>query len=140
MSKIKCSYIGDLKCEAKHLQSGNQIKTDAPLDHCGKGESFSPTDLLATSLGLCLLTIMAIKARSNGWELENISLDIEKIMTKNKERKIEQLIIDIYIPENLPKEKLKFIQNASKDCPVTRNLSKSLDLQIKWHFKKPLQK
>ena len=118
----------------------NQIKTDAPLDHCGKGESFSPTDLLATSLGLCLLTIMAIKARSNGWELENISLDIEKIMTKNKERKIEQLIIDIYIHENLPKEKLKFIQNASKDCPVTRNLSESLDLQIKWHFKKPLQK
>ena len=133
MSKIKCAYIGDLKCEAKHLQSGNLIKTDAPLDHCGKGENFSPTDLLATSLGSCLLTIMAIKARSKGWELENISLDIEKIMTKNKERKIEQLIIDIYIPENLPKEKLNFIQNASKDCPVTRNLSESLDIKINWH-------
>ena len=55
MSKIKCFYLGDLKCEAKHLQSGNNIKTDAPLDHCGKGENFSPTDLLATSLGTCLL-------------------------------------------------------------------------------------
>ena len=140
MSKIKCSYLGDLKCEAEHLQSGNQIKTDAPLDHCGKGENFSPTDLLATSLGLCLLTIMAIKARSNGWELENISLDIEKIMTKNKERKIKQLIIDIYIPGDLPKEKLNFIQNASKDCPVTRNLSESLDLQINWHYQKTFQK
>ena len=133
MSKLRCSYIGDLKCEAKHLLSGNRIITDAPLDHCGKGESFSPTDLLATSLGSCLLTIMAIKARSNGWELENITLDIEKIMTKNKERKIEQLIIDIYIPEDLPKEKLNFLKNASKDCPVTRNLSDSLDLQINWH-------
>ena len=140
MSKIKCTYLGNLNCEAEHLQSGNLIRTDAPLDHCGKGENFSPTDLLATSLGSCLLTIMAIKARSNGWELENISLDIEKRMTKNKERKIEQLIIDIYVPEELPKEKLNFIQNASKDCPVTRNLSESLDLQVKWHFQKTLQK
>ena len=133
MSKIKCSYIGDLKCEAKHLQSGNLITTDAPLDHCGKGENFSPTDLLATSLGSCLLTIMSIKARSNGWELSNIYLDIEKIMTKNEERKIEQLIIDIYIPKNLTNEKIDLIKNASKDCPVTRNLSESLDLKINWH-------
>ena len=136
MSKIKCSYIGNLNCEAEHLQSGSRIKTEAPLDHCGKGENFSPTDLLATSLGSCLLTIMAIKARSNGWELENISLDIEKIMSKNKERKIEHLIIDIFISEDLPKEKLDFIQNASKDCPVTRNLSDSLNLKINWHKQK----
>lgn len=133
MSKIKCSYLGDLKCEAQHHKSGNRIRTDAPLDHCGKSENFSPTDLLATSLGTCLLTIMAIKARSNGWEIENIFLNIEKIMTKNKERKIEQLIINIYIPEDLPKEKLNFLKNASKDCPVTRNLEENLDLQIIWN-------
>ena len=140
MSKLKCSYLGDLKCEAQHYKSGNLIKTDAPIDHCGKGENFSPTDLLATSLGTCLLTIMAIKSRLNGWELENIFLNIEKIMTRNKLRKIEQLIIDIYVPEELPKEKLNFIQNASKECPVTRNLCESLDLQIKWHYQKKLQK
>ena len=133
MGKIKCSYLGDLKCEAKHLQSGTLIKTDAPIDHCGKGENFSPTDLLATSLGSCLLTIMSIKARSNGWELKNIYLDIEKIMTKNKERKIAQLKIDIYIPYDLSKEKINFIKNASEDCPVTRNLSESLDIKINWH-------
>ena len=140
MSKIKCSYLGDLKCEARHLQSGKLIKTDAPLDHCGKGENFSPTDLLATSLGSCILTIMAIKARSNGWELENIYLNIEKIMTKNKERKIEQLIIDIYFSEDLSKDNLDFIKNASKDCPVTRNLSDSLDIQINWHKQKTSRK
>ena len=140
MSKIKCTYIGDLKCEAKHLQSGKLIKTDAPLDHCGKGENFSPTDLLATSLGSCLLTIMAIKARSNGWELENISLDIEKIMTKNQERKIDKLIINIYIADDLSNEKLNFIKNASKDCPVTRNLSDSLVIQINWKNHKNIQK
>ena len=139
MSKIKCSYLGDLKCEAQHQKSGNRIKTDAPLDHYGKSENFSPTDLLATSLGTCLLTIMAIKARSNGWELENIFLNIEKIMTKKKERKIEQLIIDIYFSEDLPKEKLDFIKNASKDCPVTRNLAKTLDLKINWHKQINLQ-
>ena len=139
MSKIKCSYLGNLNCEAEHLQSGSLIRTDAPLDHCGKGENFSPTDLLATSLGSCLLTIMAIKARSNGWELENISLDINKIMTKNKKRKIEQLIIDINIPEDLPKIKVDFLKNASKECPVTRNLSKSLNIEINW-LQKTLQK
>ncbi len=140
MSKVKCFYLGDLKCEAKHLNSGNRIRTDAPLDHCGKGGNFSPTDLLATSIGTCLLTIMAIKTRSNGWELDNIYLDIEKIMTKNRERKIEQLIIDIYIPKDLPKEKINFLQNASKDCPVTRSISKSLILEINWHINNTLQK
>ena len=139
MSKIKCSYLGDLKCEAKHLQSGNLIRTDAPIDHCGKGENFSPTDLLATSLGSCLLTIMAIKARSNGWELKNIYLDIEKIMSKNKERRIAKLKIDIYITDDLSKEKIYFIKNASEDCPVTRNLSESLNLQINWHYPNTLQ-
>tara|TARA_B100000945_G_scaffold276453_1_gene241053 strand:- start:344 stop:757 length:414 start_codon:yes stop_codon:yes gene_type:complete len=136
MSKIQCSYIGDLKCYAQHLQSGNRIETDAPLDHCGRGESFSPTDLLATSLGTCLITIMAIKARLNGWELENIYLDIEKIMTKNTDRKIKELIIDIFLPENLSKEKIDFIKNASEDCPVTRNLSEALHIKMTWHKQK----
>ena len=139
MSKIKCSYLGDLKCEAFHLQSGSKINTDAPLDHCGKGENFSPTDLLATSLGTCLLTIMAIKANLNGWELQNIHLDVEKVMTKNKERKIKELLIDIYVPKSLSNEKFIFIKKASKDCPVTRNLSKSLDIQITWHYLKSSQ-
>ena len=78
MTKVKCSYLGNLNCEAIHLQSGSLIRTDAPLDHCGKGESFSPTDLLATSLGTCLLTIMAIKAKSKGFDLKDIYLNIEK--------------------------------------------------------------
>ena len=134
MTKIKCSYLGNLKCDAIHLQSGQRINTDAPLDHCGEGKNFSPTDLLATSLGTCLITIIAIKAKSNGWTLENIYLNIEKIMTKNKDRKIEELIVDIYIPKNLSKEKFNFIKNASKDCPVTRNLSESLDIKISWHY------
>ena len=133
MSLIKCTYLGDLNCDAVHLHSGKKIRTDAPLDHYGKGESFSPTDLLATSLGTCLLTIMAIRARSNGWDPENIYLNIEKIMTNNKERKIKELVINIFLPENLSNEKYNFLKKAHKECPVTRNLSKSLIIKIVWH-------
>ena len=135
MTKVKCSYLGDLKCEAVHLQSGSLIKTDAPLDHCGKGESFSPTDLLATSLGTCLLTIMAIKAKSNGFDLDGIYLNIEKLMTQYNERKIKELIIDIFIPETTSNETFYFLKKASEDCPVTRNLSQEIDIKINWHYK-----
>ncbi len=135
MTKVKCSYLGDLNCEAIHLQSGSLITTDAPLDHYGKGESFSPTDLLATSLGTCLLTIMAIKAKSKGFDLEGIYLNIEKQMTKNKERKIKKLIIDIFIPDNYSNETIDFLKKASEDCPVTRNLSQEIDIKICWYHK-----
>jgi len=134
MTKIRCSYLRDLNCEAIHLQSGSLIKTDAPLDHCGKGESFSPTDLLATSLGTCLLTIMAIKAKSKGFELEGIYLNIEKIMTQNSERKIKEIIIDIFIPKSISNETINFMKKASQDCPVTRNLSQEIDIKISWHL------
>ena len=135
MTKIKCSYLGDLNCEAIHLQSGNRIKTDAPLDHFGKGECFSPTDLLATSLGTCLLTIMAIKAKSKGFELGDIYLNIEKLMTQNNERKIKKLMIDIFIPDSTSNKTIDFLKKASEDCPVSRNLSQEIDIKISWHYK-----
>ncbi len=133
MTKVKCYYLGNLNCEAIHLQSGSLIRTDAPLDHFGKGENFSPTDLLATSLGTCLLTIMAIKAQSKGFDLKGIYLNIEKLMTQNRERKIKELIIDIFIPECTSKETIDFLKKASKECPVTRNLSQEIEIKISWH-------
>ena len=133
MTKVKCSYLGDLSCEAIHLQSGSLVKTDAPLDHCGKGQSFSPTDLLATSLGTCLLTIMAIKAKSKGFDLEGMYLNIEKLMTQNIERKIKELIIDIYIPNRMSNNIIDFLKKASEECPVRRNLSQGIDIKISWH-------
>ena len=90
-------------------------------------------DLLATSLGTCLLTIMAIKAKSKGFDLKGIYLNIEKVMTQNSERKIKELIIDIYIPENTSNETIDFLKKASKECPVTRNLSQEIDIKISWH-------
>ena len=133
MTKIKCSYLGDLNCEAIHIKSGSKIITDAPLDHCGKGKSFSPTDLLATSLGTCLLTIMGIKAKANGFDLGGVSLDIEKLMTHNSERKIKELKINIFVPKMTSNETINFMKKASEDCPVIRNLSQEIDIKISWH-------
>ena len=135
MTEISCYYAGDLKCDSIHISSGEKIRTDAPVDHYGKGDNFSPTDLLATSVGTCLLTIMAIKARSNGWEIEDINLKIKKNMTENSNRKIKELIIDIFIPSNLPKIKFDFLVSAAHQCPVTKSLSESISLKIKWHYK-----
>ncbi|WP_032523256.1 OsmC family protein, partial [Prochlorococcus marinus] len=96
-------------------------------------ESFSPTDLLATSLGTCLLTIMAIKAKSKGFDLKGIYLNIEKVMTQNSARKIKELIINIFIPESTSNETIEFLKKASQECPVTRNLSQEIDIKISWH-------
>ena len=134
MTEISCSYIGELKCNSIHLSSGEVIRTEAPIDHHGKGKNFSPTDLLATSLGTCLLTIMAIKARNKGWEIKNINLKIKKIMTENKNRKIKEIIIDIFLPIDLSKSKRDFLINAADQCPVTKSLSPSISLKLNWHF------
>ena len=133
MTEILCSYIGDLKCDSIHINSGERITTDAPLDHYGKGEKFSPTDLLAASLGSCLITIMAIKARNSGWELENIKLKIKKTMTENSNRQIKDLFIEIFVPIEYNKSQYRFLKEAAEQCPVTKSLSKSLSIRIKWH-------
>ena len=131
---MKCSYLGNLNCEPIHLQSGSFIKTDATLDHWGKGQSFPPTDLLATSLDTCLQTIMAIKAEAKGFDLKGIYLNIEKLMIKNSARKVKELIIDIFIPQSTSNETIDFLEKASKECPVTRNLSQEIDIKISWHY------
>jgi len=76
---------------------------------------------------------MAIKAKSKGFDLKGIYLNIKKVMTQNSERKIKELIIDIFIPESTSKETIDFLKKASKECPVTRNLSKEIDIKISWH-------
>ena len=76
---------------------------------------------------------MAIKAKSKGFDLKGIYLNIEKLMTQNSDRKIKELIIDIFIPEHTSKETLNFLKKASRECPVTRNLAQEIDIKISWH-------
>ncbi len=119
--------------EAQHVHSGQTLRTDAPVDHAGKGENFAPTDLLATSVGTCFLTVMGIAAKEKGWELGEITVEIEKQMTTRGPRKIESLLLQIEMPNNLEPDQLKVLQKATKDCPVLRNLDDSIRINVQWN-------
>ena len=100
--------------EAKHSLSGSVIHTDAPKDHDGEGKDFAPTDLLASSLGTCVLTIMGIEAKRRGWELGEIKIDVYKIMTSEGPGKIKTLILEIFMPLELDSSKYKFLQSVAE--------------------------
>ncbi len=117
-------YLGDLRTQATHLQSNSIIETDAPKDNQGKGERFSPTDLVATALGSCMLSIMGIAARTHAIDLVNTKVDIEKIMIADPLRRIAEIKVDFHFPEGKnysEKEKL-ILERAALTCPVYLSL------------------
>ena len=122
-----------MRTEAKHSLSGSVIHTDAPKDHDGEGKDFAPTDLLATSLGTCIITIMGIEAKRRGWELGNIQIDVYKIMTTDGPRKIKTLLLEIFISSEIDSQKYKILQKTAEDCPVKLNLEESIDINLNWH-------
>ncbi|WP_413678471.1 OsmC family protein [Prochlorococcus sp. MIT 0916] len=119
--------------EAKHSISGSVIHTDAPKDHDGEGKDFAPTDLLASSLGTCVITIMGIEARRREWELGKIVIDVYKSMTSEGPRKIKTLELEIFMPSELDTEKYKILQRIAEDCPVKLSLERSVDIKLNWH-------
>ena len=119
--------------EAKHSLSGSVIHTDAPKDHDGQGKDFAPTDLLASSLGTCVITIMGIEAKRRAWDLGNIQVDVYKIMTTDGPRKIKTLILEIFMPSELDSQKYKILQTIAEDCPVKLNLEGSVNIKLNWH-------
>ena len=119
--------------EAKHSLSGSVIHTDAPKDHDGEGKDFAPTDLLASSLGTCVITIMAIEAKRRGWKIGKIQIDVYKIMTAEGPRKIKNLVLEIYMPSEIDPHKYKILQSTAEDCPVKLNLEGSVDIKMNWH-------
>ena len=130
----KITYQNNLRTAAVHLRSGNEILTDAPLDNRGKGEAFSPTDLLATSLGSCILTIMGIKAADKEIDMTGATAEVNKIMGSNP-RRIARLEITIQMPDNQYTEKeKKILEAAAHGCPVGKSLHPDLDevIQINW--------
>ena len=132
-TKISCSYLGDLHTEAKHSLSGSIIHTDAPKDHDGEGRDFAPTDLLASSLGTCVITIMGIEAKRRGWNLGNIKVDVYKIMTSEGPRKIKILVLEIFMSSELDSHKYKILQKIADECPVKLNLESSVDILFNWN-------
>jgi putative redox protein len=127
-------YNGELRTTCTHLKSGNSFETDAPVDNHGKGERFSPTDLMATSLGTCMITVMGIKARSMGFDLNEIEIEVEKIM-KADPRRVGGINLFFHIPDNLRAidEKNKIIlKNTGESCPVMLSIHPDIDVKINW--------
>lgn len=116
-------YQGDLRTRATHLQSGNSIETDAPTDNNGKGERFSPTDLVATALASCMLTIIGIAARSHGFNIDGTKCSVEKIMVPNP-RRIGEIKVSMQFPSgSIYDDKTKaIIERAALTCPVFESL------------------
>ena len=124
--------MGELRTENIHLQSGSKIITDAPLDNRGKGESFSPTDLLATALGNCIMTIMGIKAMDNGIDLTGTEIEITKIMA-DAPRRVAEVIMEFNFPKkNYTEEEKRLIESVAGTSPVP--LSVHPDLKQTIHF------
>ena len=127
-------YEGDLRTINTHLQSSSMIETDAPVDNYGKGERFSPTDLLATSLANCMLTTMGIRTKDKGIDLKGIKVEVQKIM-KADPRRVAGIILTYHIPENLknaPQNEKEFLKQVAENCPVAKSLHPDIEVNVNW--------
>ena len=127
-------YNGDLRTTCTHLRSGDNFETDAPVDNNGKGERFSPTDLMSTSLATCMLTVMGIKARSMGFDLNDIKVEVLKIM-KADPRRVSGIDLTFHIPDSLKgiDEKTKTIlKYTAETCPVMKSIHPDIEVKVDW--------
>ena len=130
----KIIYLGDLRTESVHIQSGTKILSDAPVDNNGKGEAFSPTDLVANALGSCMMTIMGIKARDMNIAIEDSTASVTKIM-QAEPRKISAIEI-VFEMNCAPDDKTKIIlERAAMSCPVFLSLHPDIDKRISFNWK-----
>jgi putative redox protein len=134
MVQIDIAYRGQLRCEAKHGPSGVTLFTDAPVDNHGKGESFSPTDLVATALGTCMLTIMGIQAERHKLDLAGTTVKVTKEMVTAPVRRIGKLTVEIHVPREISPEDQVRLQNAAMACPVHKSLHPDVDTPITIRF------
>lgn len=134
MATIKTIYSGDLRTNAVHLASGTEILTDAPVDNQGKGEAFSPTDLLSAALGSCMLTIMGIAARTHHIDMDQTTIEITKVMASNP-RRVAEVVIVFNMPEKQYSDKEKAIlEHAARTCPVALSLHPDLQQSITFNW------
>jgi len=127
-------YLGELRTDNEHIRSGQKLITDAPVDNQGKGEAFSPTDLVATALSDCMMTIMGIKARDKGLDLTGTTIETTKIMS-SEPRRIGEIIVEITIPKNDFSDKDKTILEAvTRTCPVALTLHPDVKQTVKFNW------
>jgi putative redox protein len=134
MVKITGEYHGNLHCSARHEPSGSGLATDAPKDNQGRGEAFSPTDLVATSFGTCIATTMAIAARKHGIELSGLKFEVTKEMSTDAPRRIVRLATQIWMPIPESHPQAKFLAGVAQNCPVHHSLHPSVDKPVTFHW------
>jgi putative redox protein len=135
MPTAEIIYKGELRTEATHLKSGNKLITDAPTDNNGKGEYFSPTDLVATALGSCMITIIGISARNQGFDVDGTTMSITKVMTDNP-RRISEIIVELTFPHHdYTDQQKRAIEFITRNCPVSLSLHPDLKQTIQIHYK-----
>jgi putative redox protein len=136
--QIDVHYDGELRCRAEHGPSSTKLSTDAPVDNMGKGESFSPTDLFATSLGTCMLTMMGIVARRKGWNIDGIDAVVHKHMSNEQPRRVVRLPVRIRVPQavaqKLDADARAELEHTARTCPVALSINPAIEvaLEIAW--------
>lgn len=131
---IDCRYEGDLHCTAVHGPSRDRILTDAPVDNRGKGEHFSPTDLVAASIGVCALTIMGIAARDRGIDIAGARASVTKEMGAVPRRHISRLTATFTLPAALDERERKLMEAAARTCPVQASLGELTELVLAFEY------
>ena len=134
MVPITVTYLGDLRCEAVHGPSGTRLITDAPVDNQGKGESFSPTDLLATAYATCMTTIMGIVAKRDGIPLGGTRVEIEKHMSATPPRRVARLVLRFTMPAALTIEQRTKLEKAAHTCPVALSVSPDVFIEASFNY------
>ena len=133
MTTSTSKYSGELRTHSVHTQSGETYITDAPTDNEGKGEAFSPTDIVATSLANCMMTIMGIVSKRKGLIIEGTEAKIDKFMGTDP-RRITEIKIDFYFPLNFSEDERKLLEKSALNCPVAKSLSSDLKQNIEFHY------
>jgi uncharacterized OsmC-like protein len=134
MVKATIEYTGGLHCVATHGPSGNQIQTDAPVDNHGKGEAFSPTDLVAAALGACIATVMGIYAERKGIDLAGMRIEVTKEMSQTPPRRIARLATEIWLPLPESADPAKNLEKAALTCPVHHSLRPDIEKPVTFHW------
>jgi len=139
MVEIEVAYLGQLRCSAKHGPSGTLLTTDAPVDNKGRGESFSPTDLVATALGTCMLTTMEIRAGEQRYPLEGTLLSIKKHMVTAPTRRIAKLDVQIRVPRGaeIAAAGRALLEQAARTCPVRLSILEAIEVPLSFDWVDP---
>ena len=135
MVRIDVRYEGDLRCHAVHGPSGEELLTDAPVDNHGRGESFSPTDLVATALATCMATTMGIVADRHGWNIDGTSMTVAKEMTSEAPRRIRRLDVVVESSAALDENARKTLENAAHSCPVRLSILAAIEVPVEFRWR-----